>query len=465
MPLLNTIQVGSTTYPIRRALTCQGGTFLFKDDGIYSLTGVYKNYGVQLISNTARLVAENSAVSMQDSVVALTTEGVVLLSASGLQILSQAIHDDIFQLIVQPNINKAFAVVDQAKSHYLLWLCSSANVASPDICYVYNILTNNWSTDLLSRQAGQVNVGDGVLYTAAPAGAEPVWYPQVSATPSQPTYPVFYQKFDYGATPSQLSMADEVLPLFTITAGSTPTSATLAIVQNGAPTSSTLSTICDNFTSTYSNGVVFADGVAQARIKSVDSATASVTGALWTLNAAISVWPNDVGNLAAIIAEMTTVQYIGAAIPTSFRVIMAGDDAGHVKMFQEYTLQARNTSQLWWTASLETDYGFSNENIVLQGYNPGNAYVPGAVVPGNVGWGNFSWGNSPWGSSSNVATWSNVVNYTTTFAYATARSFVQRETARGHVLFAQFSASCAGTTYDLLGLTFNWLSTNTTMQR
>lgn len=441
-PVFNTVPVGTTTYPIRRILTCQAGTFIFKDDGIFQLSGVYGNYNVTLLSGSARLVADNTAVVLQDSVIALTSAGVVLVNSSGIQVTSQAIRDDLLRLMKLSSIKYAFAVADQQRSHYMLWLCSAANLTQPDLCYVYNTLNNSWVLDRTSRQVGLVELESGTLYMGAAPGTEPIGLLDSAQ---------MMVEFAEGAAPDFAAMADDIWSGFSVAAGANPNQLVISTSVSSA-TGAFLSTLAtalnDSLPSIYAAGAVFDSLDNQVPIVSASwLAVASVqfppgpNNAL-IVTATIDTTPDFASTVALMVAaDAAGGAFVGAAIPVSFQAFIAGDDAGHVKLFQEFTLQARNTTQLQWTTSQSSDFGFADGAITLQAFQASKLGLPAVV-----GW-----------AAANVPV--------TTTQYAAARNFVARDCNRGHVLYTTFSANVAATTFEVLTLTFNWQSTATTTMR
>lgn len=434
VPVLNTVPVGTTTYPIRRILTCQAGTFIFKDDGIFQLSGVYGNYAVTLLSGSARLVADNTAVVLQDSVIALTSAGVVLVNSAGIQVTSQAIRDDLLRLMKLPSIKYAFAVADQQRSHYMLWLCSTADITQPDICYVYNTLNNSWVTDATSRQVGLVELESGTLYLGMTG------FRGAGVTAGGQQMLVEYAE---GAQPGFAAMADDIWGGFSAASGSTPTQLVLtsSIPSVGAP----ILSLPQDPSITYANGAVFDINENMLPIVSSSWDVQVVTVAMveyLVVTATVNTSPDfayAVANMA--VEDGSGGAYIGAAIPVSFRAFIAGDDAGHVKLFQEFTLQARNTTQLQWTTSQSSDFGFADGALKLQAFQASKLGLPAVV-----GW-----------AAANVPV--------TTTQYASARNFVARDCNRGHVLYTTFSANVAATEFEILALTFNWQSTATTTMK
>lgn len=442
VPLLNTLAVGTTTYPIRRILSCQAGTFAFKDDGIYQISGTYGDYTVQQISSSARLVADNTAVAFQDSIMALTTAGVAIINTSGYQIASQAIRGDLINLMKLPSIKYAFATADQFRAHYMLWLCSTAAGTVPDVCYVYNTLNNTWSRDFTKRQVAAVDLESGVLYMGAAPGTELIGlYPTASSTAQ------IMVEYAEGTTPSLVSQADDVFGGFTVTAG--PTASQFSLVKtlpvNSASFAGMTASLQSALGPTYSSGAVFdanghSVGIAAVTWTVSSASTSSSTGTL-TISAAVTA--SSTSTVSAQVAGLvsTGVAYVGAAYSIAFQTLVAGDDPGHIKTFQEITLHCRNCTALAWTASHGTDFNNAPAPSALKLFQPG--FVG---IPADVGW-----------KAANLPN--------TTTNYAQGRGFVSKYANRGHVLYSTFATSVAATTFEVLAINFGWADNGATEER
>ena len=442
VPLLNTVAVGTTTYPIRRILSCQAGTFVFKDDGIYQVSGVYGDYTVQQISSSARLVADNTAVAFQDSIMALTTAGVVIVNTSGYQIASQAIRGDLINLMKLPSIKYAFATADQYKAHYMLWLCSTAAGTVPDVCYVYNTLNNTWSRDFTKRQVAAVDLESSVLYMGAAPGTELIGLYPTATSAAQ-----IMVEYAEGTTPSLVSQADDVFGGFTVSAGSTASQFSLVktLAVNSASFGGMTASLQSALGPTYSSGAVFdsaghAVGIAAATWTVSSASTSSSTGTL-TISAAVTASSTSTTSAQVAGLVSTGTAYVGAAYNIAFQTLVAGDDPGHIKTFQEITLHCRNCTALSWTVSHTTDFNNAPSADKLKLYQPG--FVG---IPADVGW---KAANAP----------------STTTNYAQGRGFVSKYANRGHVLYSTFATSVAASTFEVLAINFGWADNAATEER
>lgn len=167
VPLPNYIDVGSKDKAIMRILALRDNLFVLKEDGIYIVTGASApDFSVRLLDNSAICLAPDSAVVLNNLIYALTTQGVVSISESGVSIVSRPIEDQI-KKVTTFNYNfkyTSFGVSYESDRSYLLWLPEKTSDTVATQCYRYNTITNTWTRWTKSNTAGIVKLGDDRLY-------------------------------------------------------------------------------------------------------------------------------------------------------------------------------------------------------------------------------------------------------------------------------------------------------------
>jgi hypothetical protein len=172
VPLGNYIDIGSKDRPILRILPLRDNLFVLKEDGIYivsgegALPGVATPFSQRLLDNSATLIAPDTAAVLNNQIYALTTQGVVSITETGVSIISRDIEDQI-KHVTTFNYNfkyTSFGLAYESDRSYLLWLPTlrTDNVATQ--CYRYNSITGSWTRWVLSSSCGLVNAADDRLY-------------------------------------------------------------------------------------------------------------------------------------------------------------------------------------------------------------------------------------------------------------------------------------------------------------
>lgn len=171
VPLLNHIDIGARDKAILKLVPLRDSLYVFKEDGIFTISGS-SPFRVDLLDDTVRLLAPRTAIVANNQILALTNQGVVSVSDSGVRIVSGPVENDLRLYQYSPDIlySHAFAVAHDTDRLYSLWLPGLPNTdldkpkKSPR-AYVMNTLSNSWTTWELERSAGVV-MDDESFYSA-----------------------------------------------------------------------------------------------------------------------------------------------------------------------------------------------------------------------------------------------------------------------------------------------------------
>jgi hypothetical protein len=170
VPTLNYTPVGNASDPITRIVPLRESLLIFKDDGIFRLVGEDpSNFFVDTIDSSTILYAPDSAVSLNNLVFALSNQGIISVSDTGVSIISRPIENTLLELFGSSldAIKKySFGVNYDTDRKYILFMPESASATHPSTAYVYNYITTAWTEWPLNRSAGIVYPEDDKLYLA-----------------------------------------------------------------------------------------------------------------------------------------------------------------------------------------------------------------------------------------------------------------------------------------------------------
>tara|TARA_R100000808_G_scaffold1933_2_gene8152 strand:- start:1644 stop:4355 length:2712 start_codon:yes stop_codon:yes gene_type:complete len=168
VPTLNYIDVGSADKAIQRGIALRDSVFIFKQDGLYRLTGEsVANFSVTLFDNTVRLIGEETAVPFNNSVFCYSNQGIISVSDAGVTVMSRTIESDILKLSSDnyPNFASAsWSLAYESDRKYFLFTVSGTTDAVATTAYVYNSFTNSWTKWSMTRNAGIVLSSDDKMY-------------------------------------------------------------------------------------------------------------------------------------------------------------------------------------------------------------------------------------------------------------------------------------------------------------
>ncbi len=166
VPLLNYLDVGSKSKKILRALALRDKLFVFKEDGIFTVSGEYP-FRVDLLDDTALLVGPDTAAKVSNEIYCLTTQGPAAVSDSGVRLIGLPIESDITSLFGSTLANVkllSFGLGYDSERMYGLWLPESENDTVAQNGYIYNTMLKLWTRWPIERTCGRVKPDSDVLY-------------------------------------------------------------------------------------------------------------------------------------------------------------------------------------------------------------------------------------------------------------------------------------------------------------
>lgn len=171
VPVLNIEYIGSASKRIMRIAALRDSLFVFKDDGIFRVTGTYGNFTVELLDNTAPLIAPESVSALNNKLYALTTQGVVAVSDAGVEVVSRKIEDQLISLFSSsrlPMSYYSFGVGYESEREYILWTVSGPSSTYADQAFVYNVFTEAWTRWDRKQQFALVFQTEDQMYALDP---------------------------------------------------------------------------------------------------------------------------------------------------------------------------------------------------------------------------------------------------------------------------------------------------------
>jgi len=166
VPLANIIYVGSANANILRIIALRDSVFIYKEDGVFRLTGeTLDSFFVALFDATVILTAPESAEPFNNQIFSYTSQGVVAMSDTGSAIMSKSIEMELNPISTYDNFaTQTFAVAYNSDRKFLLWTQIKNTDTYPKKAWVYNSMTNQWTTWERNRTAGIINSADDKLY-------------------------------------------------------------------------------------------------------------------------------------------------------------------------------------------------------------------------------------------------------------------------------------------------------------
>lgn len=173
VPLFSYLDIGSADAPIKRIISLRDSVFIFKDDGVYRITGEnIQSFSVSLFDNTVRLLAPESAATLSNQIYIFSDQAIVTVSDNGVQVVSRAIENELFRLsssLFTNFKNNSFGIGYESERKYIFFTMTEETDVYPTQAFVYNIFTDSWTRWTLTKSCGMVNRRDNKLYLGDPA--------------------------------------------------------------------------------------------------------------------------------------------------------------------------------------------------------------------------------------------------------------------------------------------------------
>jgi hypothetical protein len=169
VPLPNNFRIGSSSFPIVRILALQDTLIIIKTEGIYKITGnAPSNFTVSPIDIQMKEMAANSFVVLNNMLYGFVDQGIVRITDSGsVELISIPINEDLLRLTTPsyPGFQGATYGVAYPPDHkYILSTVNSTGDATSTIAYVYNYVTDAWTTWNIAYSAGIMRPSNELLY-------------------------------------------------------------------------------------------------------------------------------------------------------------------------------------------------------------------------------------------------------------------------------------------------------------
>lgn len=169
VPIANYIDIGPQDREIKRIIALRDSLFVFKEDGIYRLSGESAPFVVAPFDFSAQVLAPDTAVVLNNQIYALSTQGVIVVTDTGVSVISRPIENQLLPIIGQGYAYKtaSFGVSYETERSYLLWTVTTSSDVVATQCFRYNTFTSSWTKWDNTKTCGLVNFADDKLYLGA----------------------------------------------------------------------------------------------------------------------------------------------------------------------------------------------------------------------------------------------------------------------------------------------------------
>lgn len=168
VPLLNYLDVGDSDKEILRIFPLRDSLFVFKEDGLYRISGETAPFPVALFDSSCIITSPDTLSVSNNLLYCLTTQGICAVSEGGVEIISNPIKNIIDRIQILPNFKSlSFGVGYESDESYTMYTTIKGNEESAVIGYRYGTNTNTWTTVDKKVTCGFINPVDDKMYLGA----------------------------------------------------------------------------------------------------------------------------------------------------------------------------------------------------------------------------------------------------------------------------------------------------------
>lgn len=170
VPIVNYFDVGAQDKAILRIFPMRDSLFVFKEDGLYRISGETSPFQLELFDSSFITLAPDSVAIANNIIYVWTTQGIQSLTEGGSSVISRKIDNIILRLQSSNFTNfktATWALGYESDNSYVVFTVVNMTDTVAQIAYRYSTLTDSWTTFDLSHICGVINPADDKMYLGA----------------------------------------------------------------------------------------------------------------------------------------------------------------------------------------------------------------------------------------------------------------------------------------------------------
>jgi hypothetical protein len=167
VPLLNYFDIGPEDKEILRIFPLRNSLFVFKEDGLYRISGQTAPFTVQLFDTSCILTAPDTIDIADNTIYGWTSKGITNITESGTNEISKPVDIQLFRLASSsyPNFKYlTWGIGYNSDNSYTVYTNSLTSDTVATIGFRYCTLTSTWTNIVRSQTCGLVRTTDDLLY-------------------------------------------------------------------------------------------------------------------------------------------------------------------------------------------------------------------------------------------------------------------------------------------------------------
>lgn len=170
VPLLNALDVGAEDQKILRIFPLRDSLFVFKEDGLYRISGETAPFVVTLFDSSCILIAPDSVSVANNIIYAWTNKGISNITESGVNEISRPIDTVVLKLASSNYKNfksVTWGLGYDSDNSYTVYTNTAVDDEYATVGFRFSNLTNTWTNFVRSQTCGVINLKDDKIYTGS----------------------------------------------------------------------------------------------------------------------------------------------------------------------------------------------------------------------------------------------------------------------------------------------------------
>lgn len=168
VPIVNYFDVGASDKAILRIFPLRDSLFVFKEDGLYRISGNSAPFDLALFDGSCNLIAPDTVDVTENQIYCWTNQGITKVNESGADVVSRPINTKILNLAISTNFKTAsWGIGYQSDNSYAVFTTAELDDEVATVAYRYSTLTNTWTTYDKSDTCGIIFSVDDKEYFGA----------------------------------------------------------------------------------------------------------------------------------------------------------------------------------------------------------------------------------------------------------------------------------------------------------
>jgi hypothetical protein len=170
VPLLNYFDIGSEDAPILRIFPLRDSLFVFKQDGLFRISGETAPFVVTLFDSSCVLVAPDTVSIANNIVYGWTSKGISNVTEAGVTEISRAIDTVVLKLASSNYTNfstASWGLGYDSDNSYTVYACANTDDELATVGFRFSNLTNTWTNFQRSQTCGVINPLNDRIYTGS----------------------------------------------------------------------------------------------------------------------------------------------------------------------------------------------------------------------------------------------------------------------------------------------------------